>query len=64
MSPKNPSQSFRPFNVESMILYKKENNSSGDLKRGGSDKMNHREAIETSFIVRAPRAQHLSAVRD
>ena len=53
MSPKNPSQSFRPFNVESMILYKKENSSSGDVKGGGSDKMNHREA---SFIVRAPRA--------
>lgn len=53
MSPKNPSLSFRPFNVESMILNKKENNCSGEVKGGGSDKMNHREA---SFIVKAPRA--------
>ena len=60
MSPKNPSLTFRPFNVESMILHQKENNNSDDIKGGGSDrkgiesdKMNHREA---SFIVRAPRA--------
>ena len=53
MSPKNPSLSFRPFNVESMILHQKENSNSDDMKGGGNDKMNHREA---SFIVRAPRA--------
>ena len=60
MSPKNPSLTFRPFNVQSITLQKKGSNSSVGMKGGGvSDKTNHREA---RLVVKAPSALKLSPI--